>query len=534
MEHRAWYRRRPVVVVCALVLAVVATVTIVRLGGQEDDRAQTPRVGSSAATSAPSARAPQTPPAKVCGNAAVLAGPASAPAGAVTVSTTQYLYDVTETHPSGTTFWLVPGVHVLGSGEYNQVVPKTGNTYLGAPGAILDGARENRYAFTGYATNVTVKNLTIQNFGGRGTNNDEGVVNHDSATGWVVEHNTVRDNGGAGVMIGSRNVVRGNCLTHNGQYGFNSSNPHDVAGITLDGNEISDNNTDDWETVRPGCGCTGGGKFWMTSKAVVTNNWVHDNKGAGLWADTNSVGFLFENNYLSGNSAQGIIYETSYNAMIRGNTFIRNGWETGPRIQGFPTGALYVSESGSDSRVPGPYNQTFEITGNVFIDNWSGVILWENADRFAGSPANTSTYARTLVNPAVTASSCTEPNVQKEPYKDDCRWKTQNVRVHDNLFSLDPDKMAGNCGALTSCGYNGLFANWGTYPPWKNSPYHDDAIQDWITFEQGNRFYSNTYAGPWHFLIHGQGNSVNWAIWQGAPYGQDDDSLVKIITPGGR
>ena len=533
MEHRVWYRRRPVVVGCALVLAT-ATVTVVRLGGAGHDDAQAPRAGSPAAGSTVPAHAPQTPPAKVCGNDAVLAGPASAPAGAVTVSTRQNLADLTRTQPRGTTFWLAPGVHVLGSGEYSQVIPKAGNTYIGAPGAILDGARDNRYAFTGLASNVTVKNLTIQNFGRRGSNNDEGVVNHDSAAGWAVEHNTIRDNSGAGLMIGSRNVVRGNCLTHNGQYGFNSYNPHNVSGVVLDGNEISDNNTDNWEILRPGCGCTGGGKFWRTSKGVVRNNWVHDNKGVGLWVDTNSVGFLFENNYLSDNSAQGIIYEASYNALIRANTFVHNGWEAGPRIQGFPTGALYVSESGSDSRVPGPYNQTFEITGNVFTDNWSGVILWENADRFAGSPANTSTHANTLVNPAVTAKSCTEANLPKEPYKDDCRWKTQNVQVHDNLFSLDPDKMAGNCGARTGCGYNGLFSNWGTYPAWKNSPYHDDAIQDWITFRQGNRFYDNTYAGPWHFLIHDQGNSVNWAMWQGAPYGQDQNSVIKIITPGGR
>ena len=49
------------------------------------------------------------------------------------------------------------------------------------PGPILDGGRKNRYAFTGYATDVMVKNLTIQNFGPRRTNNDEGVVNHDAA-----------------------------------------------------------------------------------------------------------------------------------------------------------------------------------------------------------------------------------------------------------------------------------------------------------------------------------------------------------------
>lgn len=531
MEHRAWYRRRPVLVICVLVLVTTVAVAAWRLTGDQDAARQAPRSQSAAGSAA--TPAPQAPPVRVCGISGVLAGPSVAPAGAVKVSTTQNLDDLTEANPAGTTFWLAPGVHVLGPGAYSQVIPKNGNTYIGAPGAILDGGRKNRYAFTGEAVDVRVTNLTIQNFGARGTNADEGVVNHDSATGWVIERNTIKDNAGAGVMLGSRNVLRRNCLTENGQYGFNAYNPRNVTNLTLDSNEISSNNTDNWEVVRPGCGCTGGGKFWMTSGAVVKNNWIHDNRSAGLWADTNNAGFLFENNYLSDNSAEGIIYETSYNAMFRGNTFLRNGWVAGPKMRGFPTAALYVSESGSDSRVPGPYNQTFEITGNVFADNWSGVILWENADRFSGSAANTSTGASTLVNPrVVTSKTCNETNIRSQPYLDDCRWKTQNIRVHGNLFSLDPDKLGSSCATRTSCGFNGMFSNWGTFPTW--SPYKEETIQDWITFKQGNRFRDNTYAGPWHFLVHSQGTTVNWATWQGAPYSQDDDSVVKVTTRGGR
>ena len=28
--------------------------------------------------------------------------------------------------------------------------------------------------------------------------------------------------------------------------------------------------------------------------------------------------------------------------------------------------------------------------------------------------------------------------------------------------------------------------------------------------------------------MHGQGTRVNWASWQGAPYGQDGDSVIKV------
>ena len=55
----------------------------------------------------------------------------------------------------------------------------------------------------------------------------------------------------------------------------------------------------------------------------------------------------------------GLIYEISYNAKISGNIFIRNGIGTGPKNRGFPTSAIYISESGSDSRVPGPVRRDF-------------------------------------------------------------------------------------------------------------------------------------------------------------------------------
>ncbi|MFG1812640.1 right-handed parallel beta-helix repeat-containing protein [Kribbella sp. NPDC049174] len=526
----AWYRDPRIIGALALiVVAALAAIGIVVANG--DSSPQPAQTGGATSPSAqaptPAPTAPTTPPARICGNTTALSGPAQAPAGAVVVNPTQNVNQLTEANPPGTTFWLAAGTHALGTGPYAQVIPKEGNSYIGAPGAVLDGGKKNRYAFTGYATGVTVKNLTIQNFGGPRTNNDEGVVNHDAASRWTVEANTIRHNAGAGVMVGDHNVVRGNCLQENGQYGFNAYNPDKVNGITIEGNEIAGNNTDDWETLKVGCGCTGGGKFWEVTGAVIRKNWIHDNHSAGLWADTNNTGFVIEGNYISNNLAEGIVYETSYNAGIRGNTFVRNGLGKGPTNQGFPTSALYISESGSDKRAPGVFNETFEISGNVFTDNWAGVILWENADRFSGSAANTSTGAGTLVNPTVvTAKTCNANTIESEPYLSDCRWKTQNVRVHDNVFSLDPNKIGKTCASRTGCGYNGLFSNWGTFPTW--SPYQKATVQDAITHKQGNKFYDNTYAGPWNFIVHEQGNRVPWASWQGAPYGQDPDSVIKV------
>ena len=64
---------------------------------------------------------------------------------------------------------------------------------------------------------MTVSYLTIENFGAWGGGQDQGVVNHESASHWTIEHATVRDNAGAGVMVGSDNKLSDNCLTDNQQ-----------------------------------------------------------------------------------------------------------------------------------------------------------------------------------------------------------------------------------------------------------------------------------------------------------------------------
>ena len=123
--------------------------------------------------------------------------------------------------------------------------------------------------------------------------------------------------------------------------------------------------------------------------AVIKNNWVHGNRSVGLWADTNNRGFDIEDNYIGDNFNSGLIYEISYNALIKGNAFVRNGLGAGALNSGFPTSAIYISESGSDRRVPGKYGNAFLITENNFINNWGGIVLWENSNRFCNSPANT-------------------------------------------------------------------------------------------------------------------------------------------------
>ena len=462
----------------------------------------------------------------VCGNASLLSGPAAAPAGAVVVPAGNNAN--VNFGQANTTYWFAPGTHTLGIGQYNQITPGDNATFIGAPGAVLDGQNSNNYAFTQHAKGVTIKYLTIQNFVAP---MNEGTVNHDSGENWTMSHNTVQNNGGAGIFVGAGNVASYNCLKNNSQYGFQAYGPNGgESNIVLDHNEISGNNTGDWEAKVEGCGCTGGGKFWDVRDVKVTNNYVHDNLSVALWADTNDNNFLFEGNWIENNNGQAIFWEISYNAAIRNNVIkhnqIADGAQRMANGDNWPDAAIYISESGGDARLPYGLvgTPTIDISGNLIQDNWNGVSLWENADRFCNSPANTSSDYCTLVNPSVAnLKTCNSTNITKAPYYDDCRWKTQNVKVHNNTFSMNLANFAGCTASM--CGHNSMFSNWGSYPSW--SPYTGDKIQKAVTFNQGNVFSNNKYVGTWSFFTLDAGSTVSRTQWQASPYNQDTGSTFQ-------
>ncbi|MGW1064871.1 right-handed parallel beta-helix repeat-containing protein [Streptomyces aureus] len=480
---------------------------------------------SSSDTRLKPAAEPAASEARVCSEPG--SGPAKAPAGAVTVDPAKPgdLAAKTRSRPAGTTFWLEPGRHRLDKDRYAQVLPKKGDVYIGAPGAVLDGRRTNQYAFAGSAPDVTIRFLTVQDFVAP---QNEGVVNHDSADGWVIEHTTIKNNSGAGLMAGARQRVRSSCLKGNGQYGMNAYKGNGrITGLVLEGNEITGNNTDDWERKQEGCGCTGGVKFWAVDGADIRGNWVHDNRGTGLWADTNNNDFLIEDNVLEANDGAALIYETSYNAVIRGNTIRRNNWVEGrkyaDRGDNFPFATVYLSESGGEPRVRARTDK-IDIYRNVLEDNWSGITLWENADRFCNSPANTSSGDCTLL--VKNTKRCVRPAIAAQPLYDDCRWRTQRVDIHGNRFVLDKSVV----GCTVRCDRMAVLANYGTYPDW--SPYQGERVAEAITTKQHNRWHDNTYVGPWRFVAHDPSRILDSAQWQGAPYLQDAGSTFRAQDGG--
>lgn len=360
-------------------------------------------------------------------DAALLDGPTSPPAGAVVLSAGSTNLDaLTSSNPAGTTFYLQAGRHTLGGGapnQFTQVVPKNGNTYIGAPGAVLDGLSICQYAFTQHATNVMISHLEIMNFV---CPFDEFAVNHDTGDDWTIEYCHIHHNGGAAIGVGTDNTIRYCWLHHNQQYGFSSykSPVNDgltpaITNVLVDHCEIS-HNGDMRDEVRPDGTSTGNGrngscKFWDTQGITVSNSWVHHSSGTAIWADTNNISCLLDGNLIEDNAGVGFFYEISYNFKVTNNTFRRNNFSQGVSNNqagdSFPRAAIYISESGGDSRVAALYASS-EISGNTFSNNWDDIALWESSDRFCNSPANTSGKVYKPLGGAASMAVCNNPSVK--------------------------------------------------------------------------------------------------------------------------
>ena len=443
-------------------------------------------------------------PTAVCGTN-MLDGPTSPPAGAVTVSPgATTIQNAIAAHPSGgTTYYLTAGTYSINS----SIDPNDNDTFIGAPGAIIDGANTQQVAFglNDHASGVTIKYLTIQHFVGPQNN---GIVNQGQGAGWTIEYATIRDNpdtnGGAnGIMLGDGNVVSYNCLTGNAQTGISADG---ATGFVVDHNEVS-RSAEGYEAAHA-CGCSGGMKFFTSTKGVVTNNWIHDNGNVGLWIDTNNSFFLIQGNVIEKNDAEGIMYEISYNGVIEGNLLRFNGIVGNAQASDFPEPSIYISESGGYDAGAAvmlsgvDVNGVLRIDDNTFDDNADGVVLYRTGRAAA---VQTTGAARA-------AGRCRSTRRSTPTRTSGGTRRTSRCRTMPSSMTRTP-AAPRKLLEHNYCAVTGLFSTTMT-------------IDQAIALHQNNRFEANTYAGPWQFLSPDQSSTLlSPAAWQASPSNQDLGSV---------
>jgi len=113
----------------------------------------------------------------------------------------------------------------------------------------------------------------------------------------------------------------------------------------FEGNEVYKNNIarfdPNWEA--------GGSKFARTSDLLVQDNFVHDNKGPGLWTDIDNVGAVIAGNRVVNNKGPGIFHEISFRAVIRNNT-VRDNDEDGINVLDSSDTEIYGNTVITDAR----------------------------------------------------------------------------------------------------------------------------------------------------------------------------------------
>jgi parallel beta-helix repeat protein len=265
------------------------------------------------------------------------------PAGAVQIVPGSNIQTAVNSYPGTTTFCLRAGTYSITS----AITPKSGNTFVGEYGAILDGSGwstsdPDQGAFRSHnedIDDVTIRNLLIRNMPQRGIH-----AYYWMSDRWTIEYNEIT---GAqiGVAVPNNSLVKNNKIHHNTIGGYNGWK---VVNTVFDGNEIAYNGPTQ--------------KVIGTDRVTFRNNFVHHNVNDGIFYDSDNTNALIEGNRVEDNGRAGIFYEVSSAAVIRNNTVSRQG-DTG----------IFISTA-----------KNVEIYGNTLQDNFRSIQYFLNCDAVGG------------------------------------------------------------------------------------------------------------------------------------------------------
>ena len=193
-------------------------------------------------------------------------------------------------------------------------------------------------------TQITVKGFIVEKYANKAQTGAIGANGYNDQ--WHIEYNEARLNHGVGIAVGGNSNVMYNYSHHNGYMGLKARG--DVC--LFQGNETSYNNTQHFLTSWG----AGGAKFAFVDNITLKNNYSHHNYGRGFWVDLGSHNITFDNNIITYNNNEGILYEISDTGVIINNKLAHNG-----KVNEWLHGANIVMSSSSD----------VEVSGNTVIVN---------------------------------------------------------------------------------------------------------------------------------------------------------------------
>lgn len=278
--------------------------------------------------------------------------------------------------------------------------------------------------------------------------------------GWTVAAVELRWNHACGVFAGAGTKVLDSWVHDNGQVGVKGTG----RGVVVRGNEIAANNWAGFEVLWE----AGGLKLWNAAAARIEGNWVHGNRGNGLWADYALEGVQYVDNSVTENTHAGIVHEMTIGGKVLRN-YVRGNDTADRGDPGYMKGGIFVFAS-----------PDVEIAGNVLDRNVGGVIALAQE--------------RGCIAPMVDQGTgqCPPGSVP---------GSLRNLSVHDNEIRVD-EGFSGVEVLATS-----------NYPPYADQP------ASWaqaVFTGSGIRFDANRYRGKGFRSTKG-------------PKGQYDDASLRFV-----
>jgi parallel beta-helix repeat protein len=265
------------------------------------------------------------------------------PSGSISISPGTNIQNVVNASAGSATFCLRAGVHSI----TRAITPKSGNTFVGEYGAVLDGSGwsttdPNQGAFRAHnedIDDVTIRNLVIRNMPQRGIH-----AYYWMSDRWTIEYNEITANQ-LGVAVPNNSLIRNNNIHHNTSGGYSAWK---IVNTVFEGNEIAYNGTTH--------------KVVGSTAVTFRSNFVHHNENDGIFYDSENTNAIIEGNRVEDNGRTGIFFEVSSGAVIRNNTVSRSG-DTG----------IFISTA-----------KNTETYGNTLQDNFRAIQYFLNCSAVGG------------------------------------------------------------------------------------------------------------------------------------------------------